>query len=96
MRYLSTLLATAGLALLLGGAWLLDPIEDHSTEAAQAAELEAAERQAAVERRRDLAAQAVCAERGSVNTAAAWMADGSLVCKTKRGRTIAIVAAGSF
>lgn len=96
MRILTTWLATAALALVLAGAWALDPIEDHSTEAAQADELEAAARMAQVAARREVAAREACADRGSVNTVAAWTPDGALVCRTRRGRTVAILAAGTF
>lgn len=94
MQTLSEWLAALAIVVAAGLAWQLDPAEDHSFEVAQAAELEAAARQADKAERREAAARAVCAAHGSVNTVHAWQEDGSLVCRTRRGRTVEVIAAG--
>ncbi len=75
------------LAMALGCSHLLGP-DDHSTEQAQADELQAAQRQALADQRREAAAAQLCMRFGGPNAAHRWSASGELQCTTKRGHPL--------
>ena len=83
------LLTALAIIAILG--WLGPALDDHSADAAQAADLEVAQHQASAQARYDAAVQRLCGPN------AAWMelADGEIQCKTKRGtptRRVALTA----
>lgn len=67
------------LAITIG--WFGPAIDDHSAERAQAADIEAAQKQAGAAQRFERAAQRICGPQ------AAWdlLPDGSVQCRTKHG-----------
>lgn len=73
------LLTAVAMVALLG--WFGPSLDDHSADAAQAADLEAARHQALAQARYDAAVQRLCGPN------AAWMElqDGAIQCTTKRG-----------
>ena len=73
--------AATTIALICALAWFGPALDDHSADAAQAADLEAAQHQASAQARYDAAVQHLC---GS-NAAFMELADGEIQCKTKRG-----------
>lgn len=75
-RTLITVLAIAALAGILGPG-----LDDYSAERDQAAEIEAAQQQAAHQARYDAAVRSLCGDN------AGWMElqDGAIQCTTKRG-----------
>ena len=81
MPTVTTWLAGITIALLIAAGINLD-IDDHSAEADQAVDLQAAIVASIAQERFDRAAQAVCGPQ------AAWVqtADGSVQCSTKHGR----------
>jgi hypothetical protein len=96
MELVTRLAGALVVALVLGLSWHLDEGRDGPAEFAQVQALEDAQRAAQAAARREHAAQAMCASAGSENTAAIWQADGSVACRTKRGKLIATITAGAL
>lgn len=84
-RYTPWLIAAA-LALLLGSAYRLDYPSIYQSELDQSQALIDAQKQAAAELRRDLAAARICRETHG-EASFAWTHDGELVCIPRRGPT---------
>lgn len=89
-RLINWSLAVA-IAALLSTAYLLDGPDDHSTEWAQAQNIEAAMRAAQAAVRFDRAARAMC---GGENAAWSDLGDGTVQCANKLGqRTVRLAVA---
>lgn len=89
MQSIFSWLGAALVALLLAAAHQLDGA-DHSHEFAQADEVEAAARAQEADARRLAAGRQLCEQVGGPNVADVWLVDGSLACRSKRGRLLTI------
>ncbi|MCF8156416.1 MAG: hypothetical protein K9K35_10460 [Rhodoferax sp.] len=78
-------LAALAIVTVVGVMQHLDSIDDHHSEHARAIVLEDAQRDAARELRRDLAAAALCREQHG-ESGIAWTEAGALVCIPRKGK----------
>ena len=73
--------AITTIALIITLAWLGPTLDDHSTEQAQADDLQAAQRQSDAQRRYDTAVRRLCGQ----NADYMELDHGAIQCSTKRG-----------
>ena len=73
--------AITTIALIITLAWLGPTLDDHSTEQAQADDLQSAQQQADAQHRYQATVQRLC----GANAAYLELDDGVIQCKTKRG-----------
>ena len=82
MNTAATWFAAAVLAVAIGASSQLDGPDYNQSEWDQSAELQALQASEAGTARREAAAQALCNQERGPNSAARWLADGSLACTT--------------